>query len=425
MEESFLHFIWSFQHFNTRILNTDSGTGIVVINPGFKNTDAGPDFKNAKVKIGEIIWNGNVEIHIHSADWARHNHHIDDAYDNVILHVVWKNDAVVRRKDDTIIPVLELKNIVDEELILNYRQLFRPGNEILCEKFIDNVKPITLLSMMDKVLVERLEHKSEAIFREIALTGNDWEEITWRKLCQNFGFKTNAHPFLELGKSLPLNILKKQAHNLKSIEALLFGQAGFLEESVEDDYFEELVREYDFLKRKYDLNRRIDKHQWKFLRLRPANFPTIRIAQLAAIVANHSNLFSLFTDYDNISDLKKALGTRQSAYWIKHYNFCSESKTELGRLGISSIENILINTAAPILFANGIHKDNEADKEKALMVLSSVKAESNRITKNWKSLGISMKSAFDSQAAIELYNNYCLKKKCLHCNVGAEIISKK
>ena len=425
MEEGFLHFIWKFQQFNSRDLKTDTGKQITVLHPGFKNMDAGPDFSNAKIKIGEITWNGNVEIHVNAKDWSRHNHHKDKAYDNVILHVVWTVDASVSREDNTIIPAFELKNVVDKKLLDNYHQLFEPGDDILCRRFLNEIKPITIFSMLDKTLAQRLESKSEAIFREIALTGNDWEEITWRMLCRNFGFKTNVFPFAELGKSIPLKIIKRESQNLQTVEAILFGQAGFLEENLEDSYFVDLKQEYIFRRKKYGLERRLDKHQWKFLRMRPANFPTIRIAQLAALVSIQSNLFSLFMDFSSISELKKSLEVIQSGYWRKHYNFGSLSQSQSGKFGTSSVENVLINTVAPLLFAYGIHKDQEELKEKSMEVLSSVKPEINSITKKWKANGIDLKSAFDSQALIEMYNQYCLKKRCLNCSIGTEIISGK
>jgi len=422
MEEAFLHFIWKFQQFKDRVLSTDTGIEINVLHPGTRNSDAGPDFKNAKIKIGEIKWNGSVEIHVHARDWYRHNHQNDAAYDNVILHVVWDNDAFARRKDNTTIPTLELKNNVEERLILNYKKLMEPAADILCKKIIHGIKPITILSMVDKVLAQRLEDRSQAIFREIALTNNDWEEIAWRMLCKNFGFKTNAFPFVELGKSLPINILKKEAHSLKTIEALLFGQAGFLEDDLEDTYYQELKKEYNFKGKKYNLEKRLNRHQWKFLRLRPANFPTIRIAQLSALIASQANLFSLFTNFLSIKDIKNSLGVTQSEYWINHYNFGVKTENKTKKLGAFSIDNILINTAAPLLFAYGIHRDQEELKEKAMKLLASVKPELNSIIKKWRALGMEISSAFDSQGLIQLYNQYCLKKRCLSCSIGVEII---
>ncbi len=424
MEESFLHFLWKYQHFNSRELTTISGQEITVFHPGYLNTNAGPDFINAKVKIGNITWTGSVEIHVNAKDWHRHGHQEDGAYDNVILHVVWKNDAVIHRQNKSEIPAMEMKGIVDHRMIEKYQRLMAlAGADILCNAFLENTKPITIYSMMDKVLAERMQEKAENIFREIALTGNDWEEIAWWMLCKNFGFKTNTSPFHDLGKSLPLKILKKEVQNPKTVEALLFGQAGFLEDKSDDAYHAELSAEYAFKSMKYSLERRVDRHQWKFLRLRPANFPTVRIAQLAALVVRHSNLFSLFMDFEGFSTLKKQLAVTQSEYWLRHYNFGTVTENEIGRLGAGSIENILINTVAPLLFAYGVHKGREELKEKSFELLAAIRPEANSITKKWKHTGLEIKSAFDSQASIELFNQYCLKKRCLHCAIGTEIIS--
>ena len=422
MQESLLHFIWKFQQLNSRTLQSDSGAKITVLHPGYKNQDAGPDFKNARIKIDQIVWNGHVEIHVNAADWHRHKHQHDDAYDNVILHVVWKNDAIVRRKDQTVIPALELMNIVDQQLILKHDRFFESGNEILCNRYLNTTKAITIHNMLDKVLAERLERKSKLVFKEIAFTDNDWEEISWRMLCKNFGFKTNAEPCYDLGRSTPFKLLKKESDSLQTIEAILFGQAGFLEEDLTDDYFEQLKKEYVFRKKKYELGRRLDKHQWKFLRLRPGNFPTIRIAQLAAMIGGNPNLFSSLINFNSIAELRATLHASQSSYWQEHYNFGIKAGAKVGRLGQSSIDNILINTVAPILFAYGIHRDNEDFRERAIEVLTSVKAEVNAKTKKWIASGMDINNAFDSQAVLELFNQYCLRKKCLSCNIGAELI---
>jgi hypothetical protein len=241
-------------------------------------------------------------------------------------------------------------------------------------------------------------------------------------LCKNFGFKTNADTFYDLGKSTPFKLLKKESDDLQNVEAILYGQAGFLEEEINDGYFQKLKKEYTFRNNKYGLNRRIDKHQWKFLRLRPANFPTIRIAQLASLIVNNPNLFSLMVNFTSMRDLRKSLQFMQSSFWQEHYNFSTKSSARIGSLGKSSIDNILINTVAPILFAYGIHKDNEEYKERSIEVLTSVKAEVNATIKKWIESGLDVKNAFDSQAVLELFNQYCLRKKCLSCNIGSELI---
>lgn len=424
MEEAFLHFIWQFQHLESKELFAHNGSSITILRPGVKNTHAGPDFKDAKIQIGDIIWNGHVEIHVFAKDWQRHGHHQDAAYDNVILHVVWKNDAEVRRIDGTVIPALELQRLVDLHLHDNYKQLIAGTDDILCRKFLPTVPEITRLSMLDRVLTERLKHRSQEIFRQVALTGNDWEEIAWRMLCINFGFKTNQFVSGELGKSVPIKILKKEPDNLVAIEALLFGQGGFLAGRSDDAYFKRLQKEYAFRQKKYHLEPGLDRHQWKFLRLRPANFPTVRIAQLAALVRKQSNIFSFMVDFLSPKDLKQSLTVSQSEYWKDHYDFEKKSKSPMGSLGVASIENIVINTVAPLLFAYGMHRDDENLKNKAVKLLVEISAEKNAIIDKWMSAGMQITSAFDTQGLLELYKNYCLKKGCLNCALGIKIIRK-
>jgi hypothetical protein len=424
MEEAFIHFVWKFQHFRRSGLKTDTGLPIVVFETGYENKDAGPDFKSAKIKIGEMVWNGHIEIHTKASDWRRHKHQQDQAYDNVILHVVWSNDEVVKRNDGTTIPTMEIKNLVDSDLILRYRKLLTPASEILCSSYLPHISTLTAYGMMDKALTARLETKSGIILRDIALTDNNWEEIAWRLVARNFGFRTNADAFGDLAKTLPINILKKESNNLLTVEAMLFGQAGLLDEKPVDDYSQTLQTEYLFKARKYGLERRLHRHQWKFLRLRPANFPTIRIAQLAKLVSANPSLFSLFTAQLPPKELKNAFAVHQSAYWHKHYDFNKPSKTVIGNLGLSSIENILINTAVPLLFAYGIYKDNDELKERSVNLLSEIRAENNRIIRKWKDAGLAAKSAFDSQALIGQFHDFCKKKRCLQCQVGADIMCK-
>jgi hypothetical protein len=422
MEEAFLHFIWKYQQFDHSSMRTVDGLEISVFEPGHKNTDAGPDFRNAKIKIGDITWNGSIEIHVMASDWRKHNHQNDPAYENVVLHVIWKNDEFARRKDATAIPALELHKRIDENLLLRYRQLLTPENDILCQNHLSRINMLTRYSMMDNALARRLEAKSNMIFRDIALTNHNWEEIAWRLLARNFGFKTNAESFRDLAKSLSVKILKKESDNLLVIEAMLFGQAGFLDENPVDEYQHSLKQEYSFRTKKYGLVKRLNRHQWKFLRLRPPNFPTVRIAQLAKLISDHPNIFSLFTDYNSHRELINELATEQSQYWLSHYDFGKTAKSSIGKLGSSSIENILVNTVAPLLFAYGIHKDNEDLKEKATELLGELKAENNSIISRWKAAGFEVNSAFDSQALIQQFNEYCNKKQCLNCHIGADII---
>jgi len=425
MEEAFLHFIWKFQHFRTPGLSTVDGQEVTIFYPGIRNSDAGPDFLNARIKIGEITWNGHVEIHVMASDWSRHNHHHDKAYNNVILHVVWENEAPANRADGNMIPTLVLKDLLLPHLYLNYKKLLEPGDEILCRNFIRKVKPITIINMADRAIAERLQERAESILRELAFADGNWEEVAWRYLCRSFGFRTNAETFFELGKSMPFKILKKECQNPGAIEAMMFGQAGFLDMETVDEYQAELKEEYDFKAKKYNLEKRLHRFRWKFLRLRPANFPTVRISQLTAIISAQPTLFSFFTDFQDSGDLKKSFSIRQSPYWTEHYQFGERTSHHIGGLGKSSIDNILMNTVAPLLFAWGIHRDDDASKEKALQLLGELPAESNSIISKWKLLGIEIKSAHDSQAFLELYKEYCLRKGCLNCSIGMEIIGAK
>jgi hypothetical protein len=320
---------------------------------------------------------------------------------------------------------LELDGLIDESILFRYRELLVPEKEILCHNHISQINDITIYSMMDGALSRRLEAKSGRIFRDVGLTDHDWEEVAWRSLARNFGFKTNAETFRELAKSVSSKILKKEAPNKTVVESIIFGMAGFLDDDPVDEYHKKLKLEFEFRVKKYGLSKILHRHQWKFLRLRPANFPTVRIAQLASLVSDHPNLFSLFINYESPKSLIKILGTDQSQYWKEHYDFGKKVKSKIGRLGKGSIENILINTVAPLLFTYGIHRDNDHMKEKALELLGSIKAENNSIIKKWESVGVEVRSAFDSQALIEQFNEYCLKKQCLNCPIGADIIRTK
>ena len=277
--------------------------------------------------------------------------------------------------------------------------------------------------MLEKALAERLEQKSELVFKELGFTGGDWEEVAWRLLCKNFGFKTNAHPFYELGRSVPFNIIKKESYDQMVVEAILFGQAGFLAGETDDAYFKELKGQYEFKRSKYGLDQRLEEHHWKFLRLRPANFPTIRISQLASLSTKNPNLFAALVDESTIKELRKQFECEQADYWRKHHHFGKQSKSSIGRFGKNSIENILINTAAPLIFAYGIHKDNEEYKERAVDLLASLPAERNSIINEWANYGKSPTSAFESQGQLGLFQLYCTEKKCLNCSVGIELLN--
>lgn len=400
MQESFLHYIWQFQYFDKKDLVTTQGETLQIIRTGIHNTNAGPDFSNAKVRIGLMSWAGNVEIHVASSEWEAHRHHLDRAYDSVVLHVVWNDDKPVTLEDGSPLPTVVLKGRIDPDLITRYRGLMGTSFEIPCSKQLAKVPNIIKLSMLDRVLVERLEEKSQSVIELLDYNNNDWDETTYQLLAKNFGFKVNNAPFFQLAKGLPYKLLGRHADNPKQVEALLFGQAGFLNEASGDSHHKFLRREYKILCSKYNLgDARLKPSQWKFLRLRPANFPTVRLRQFSLLVCERKNLFSKIIELDNY----------QSAYEL--FN--------AGETGNSSIDNIIINTVAPLLVAYGRRQADISYVERAQKILESVPAENNRILRSWAALDLQVKNAFDSQALIQLFNSYCVPRRCLDCTIGA------
>lgn len=425
MQEAFLHFIWQYQYFEKSNLCTSEGEQIEVFDQGFLQTNAGPDFSECRIKIEDILWSGNVEIHTKSSNWFQHNHDEDRSYDNVVLHVVWESDKVIYRSDGTVIAVLELKDRVDITLIDRYKSLINQPHPILCQSQYHEVDDLIKLSMWDKAMMNRLERKAKEVSDLYRLLGGNWEEVAYRLLLRNFGFKINSEAFEILSKSLPLKYIHKHANNLKQVEALLLGQAGFLDVEDGDDYYFQLRNEYLFLAKKYQLKGlKMNQHQWKFLRLRPANFPTLRLAQLAVILVNLKNVFATILNTNSFEELNNRFSQPISEYWNTHYHFRKKGDKSIKMMGKSSIENIIINTVIPVLVAySKIHKESNF-LDRAINFLQQLSSENNRITRQWRLIDQPIKTAFDSQAGIELYNEYCLKKRCLSCNIGTNLLTK-
>lgn len=426
MREDFLSFIWQFQYFDAQNLRTSEGQSLQVISAGTLNQDAGPDFEFANILIEGVAWAGSIEIHLKSSDWQQHKHTQNTAYNNVVLHVVWEENQPIKRPDSTMIPTLILKDRVNPKMLYRYQALQSELGEIPCHRHFAQVKPLYQLTMLDKVLVQRLEKKGAQVLALWEANQKNWEETAYQLLAQNFGFKTNAAPFLRLAQNLPLKILQKHKGNLSQIEALLLGQAGFLEdmeaEILEKSYPKDTLREYRFLAQKYQLNTtQIHTQEWKFLRMRPPNFPTIRIAQFAQIINQNNNLFAKLLQAKP-ENLKKDFRIKQSEYWQKHYHLGKQASKELSGMGMSSIENIIINTVVPLLAAYSQAKDEQAYLERAILHLENLPAENNKILKMWEELGLKVKTAFDSQALLELYKSYCLPKQCLSCSIGVNIV---
>ena len=421
LPEEFLQYIWENRLFYTDDLTTTSGEPVEVIKPGQRNSDSGPDFFNAKIKIGETVWAGNVEIHKKSSDWQKHNHQNDLAYDSVILHVVETDDLPVKRTNNKLIPTVLLK--YPEQLQINYQSLLDAQTWIACQNQFHKVDPVVLQLGFNRLMIERLEDKTGEIIKRLEQNNNDWNETFYQVLAKMFGFKVNAVPFELLAKSLPLKTLAKHKNSLLQLEALLFGNSGLLNNQLlGDSYFLELRNEYSFLYKKYKL-KGVESHLWKFMRLRPGNFPTIRISQLAALIYRSHGLFSKIIEIDKINELKKLFEVTASEYWNSHYNFNKLSKRNSEKaLGETSVNTLIINVVIPFLFVYGEKQNRENLKNRALEFLEQLPPERNSVITNWEKLGIEVRSAFETQSLLQLKNIYCKKKKCLNCQIGVKIV---
>ena len=388
------------------------------IDPGNPNTDAGPDFFIAKIKIDNTLWAGNIEIHSLSSDWVRHHHTTDKAYDNVILHVVNKADANVFRTNGDSVAQLELA--VPDHNRINYDELLREKKWIPCADKIHQVPLFLVNDWKNSLLVERLEQKTEMIETLLSQSNNHWEEAFYVSMARSFGFGTNSEAFERLARSLPMSILAKHKDNIFQLEAMLFGQAGLLGNTVNDEYQLNLQKEYRFLQSKYQL-KPIESSEWKLLRLRPDNFPHVRLSQFAALIHRSTKLFSKIIESDNLQVMRGLFICEVSDYWKKHFLFGKESSVSGKRLGSKSIDILLINTVVPFLFA--YFKKKNSDNDIALKLLELIPAEKNVIIRKWMELGIGAFSAFDSQALLQLKKKYCDEKKCLRCRIGHKVLS--
>ncbi len=423
MHEGFICYIWQFQYFNKKELKTSAGEKVEIFKPGISNTHAGPDFSNAKVKIDGIDWVGSVEIHLKSSGWMEHRHDLDPAYENVVLHVVWQNDKPVYRSDKTLLPTLELKDRVEESLTMQYRKLVNTSFSIPCKKSFPQVEEVVKRSMLDRTLMQRLELKAAWVLKILSQHHGDWQQTAFILLARNFGFKVNSDPFFQLAQSLSYKMLLKHTDKPVQIESFFFGQAGFLDNAVGDEYYLLLRREYNLLSQKYSLSaKKLKRSQWRFLRLRPANFPTVRLAQFAALLVQEKNVLSGIFEIADTPSLRDLFSVCQSEYWQSHYQFNRKSNQEVAGLGDSSIDNILINSVAPLLVAYGKYNDQQTVIDRAVEMLHAIPSEINTITKSWEELGYAARTAFDSQAMIELYNHYCQRRNCLNCTVGASLL---
>ena len=422
MSESFIHYLWKYQYFHKENLITSEGEALHIFSTGTHNTHSGPDFSHARIQVGDMQWVGNIEIHVRGADWDHHRHSDDPAYENVILHVVWNDAKPIVRKDGTVVPSLEISSRVNEKLIFEYKKLINSFENVPCAQQLSGIPDVIKVSALDNALTTRLRTRASDVLKILEKNKGDWQETSYQVLARNFGFKVNADPFFQLAHMVSYKTILKHSDKPEQVEALLFGAAGFLQESGGDEYYQLLQREFNVLRQKYRLlERTLHKAQWKFLRLRPSNFPTLRIAQFAAILYRRQNLFSLLLTCHSKVAVENVFSNEPSPYWSEHYHFRKNAGV-VPSLGMDSMMSLALNTCVPLFAAYAESKDDYSYMERALGLLHSLPGESNRITREWDLLSFGSKTAYESQALIELYNNFCSRRRCLDCSIGSFVL---
>lgn len=423
MNEQLISFLWKYRLYD-RELTTTTGLPVTVIKPGEQHGNAGPDFFNARIRIGETLWAGNVEIHVRSSDWYRHGHQTDRAYDNVILHVVYESDTEIIQNNLLVVPTVALSGQMDNGVLERINGLRSSTADIPCGPYLESLEPTRWKSWLDRMLVERLEHKSSLVDLALHANRNDWEDAFYQLLARNFGFKVNAVPFEMLSRILPRKLLLRYGDRPELVDALVLGQAGFLNEEMQEDYPMMLKNEYRFLARKHGLVP-METHLWKLLRMRPANFPTIRLSQFGKLITENGFTFSKILQTKDPMQLVSMLRVQASDYWDNHYLLNRPAPHSRKSIGSDSIDNIFINTIVPALFYYGRRNGDEQLVERALEWLTTLSYEKNKVLDVWSDVGIQPGNAFDSQALLHLHANYCSSKRCLDCAIGKQLIAEK
>ncbi|UOX32230.1 DUF2851 family protein [Flavobacterium sediminilitoris] len=420
MKEDFLHYIWLHKKVNVTQLYTTKGEKIEILHFGHYLQTSGPDFFNSKIIIDNQQWAGNIEIHVKSSDWYLHNHQKDENYDNVILHIVWEHDIEVFRKDNSEIPVLELKECVSKTEVVKYENLIKTKTWINCENQITTIDDFIFDNWKERLFFERLERKSNEVLQLLSETKNDWEAVLFCMLAKNFGLNTNGEAFLKIAKSIPFSTIRKERISVENLEALLFGYSNLLEENYEDEYYIKIVSKWEYLQNKYALEK-IFLEPLQFYKLRPDNFPTIRLAQLASLYSTIDNVFSKCINLNDKDKFYRLFSFETNNYWKDHYNFDKKNSTKRKLLSRNFIDLIIINTIIPLKFTYDyyIGKDNI---ESILSLIKQIQPEKNAIINKFNSFKIKANDAFDSQSLLQLKNEYCSKNKCLHCRIGLKLI---
>jgi len=424
MKEDLLHFVWRYRLYDAKDLCTTTGEKIEVLQPGTYNTDAGADFSNARIRIGNITMAGNVEMHVDQSDWYAHHHEKDKAYNNVILHVVYDDHgAAAQTESGHVIPVLSLKRFISAELLHRYELLRTNKKSIPCEPLISRLSPdFSYATFYDRLVIDRLQAKVAVIENMLAASTGDWDQVAFQMVATYFGGSVNKEPFQLLASSLPLTVIHRHRNQPQQIEALLFGQSGLLNADFDDEYPAALKREYNYLKKLHSLTP-LEAHSWKFFRVRPASFPTVKIAQLAAWLSKEQHPFRTILDAPTLEAMRSLFDIEIHEYWHTHYQFDKPAKKSNASMGSMLTDVLLINAIVPILFSYGRYKDDEAICQRALDLLTEISAEDNAIIRMWDKLGLKALTANDSQALLQLYNQNCLNHRCLSCQVGHTLLS--
>ena len=420
MKEDFLHYVWNYKKFDFSNLKTTQNEDITLINSGFYSQLAGPDFFNAQITISDQKWAGNIEIHVKSSDWYLHHHEKDVNYDNVILHVVWEHDTPVFRKDNSEIPVLELKNFVSNDALNHYLSLTSPKSWIYCENEIATVDEFIFQNWQERLFFERLERKSISIEQLLLSSDNHWEAVLFCMLSKNFGLNTNGEAFLKMASTIPFAVIRKESFEVENLESLFFGTADLFPNISQDNYTNDLIKRFNYISQKHQLIKATIAPV-QFFKHRPDNFPTIRLAQLAMLYHTHQNLFSRIIATRKTDEIYQLFNVSVSKYWETHYQFDRESSKKKKSFSKSFIDLLIINTIIPFQFAYAKSQGKEI-LETIVEMIQSIKPEKNACIDKFAVFGINAKNAFETQSLLQLKNEYCIHGKCLQCGIGIELL---
>ena len=422
MREEFLYYVWQYKLLPIGV-KTLFNEEVVIVHPGLRNHDSGPDFFNARVKIGDTLWAGNVEIHLRSSDWYRHGHQNDLMYESIILHVVWEHDLIQRLSKEQVGRTIELKDKIDLTLLDKYESMMTSAGVVPCHNHLNRLDSIVFYKMCERSVFERLAEKQREVQRHLEATRGDWEEAFYRVLARSFGLRVNADGMEQLARSIPVRLVWRNISNVKQAEALYLGQSGLLLGSWEDRWLIELQNEYAYLSRLYHL-KSMNPMVWKFARLRPISFPTLRIALFASLIFSLQPLFSKLIGLRTVSEIIELMKVKASDYWCHHYYLKRESTYHNVVIGQQLSELIIINAIVPFLFVHGQTNSDQIVVEKSIRILEELPSEDNAMVRKWETMGVKCENALISQGLLWLDRSYCSRFRCLECGIGHAVLKR-